>query len=58
MSTPVRVQKTLVPPVIRAPRLADPIGRWAAWLVLAIRACTAARQPAEQRTLRSPEAAP
>ena len=38
MNAPARVLKALVPPVIRAPRLADSIGRWAAHLVLAFRA--------------------
>ena len=58
MSARARVLKAMVPPVIRAPRLADTIGRWAARLVLVVRAGPAARLPAEQRNLPSPKAAP
>ena len=51
MSARARVLKAMVPPVIRAPRLADTISRWAAELVLVVRAGSAARRPAEQRNL-------
>lgn len=57
MNAPARVLKALVPPVTRAPQLAESIGRWAAHLVLAFRAGPAARLPAKQRALPSPKAA-
>jgi hypothetical protein len=58
MSVPARVLKAMVPPPIRAPRLADSIGRWAAQLVLAVRAGPPAPLTAERRNLPSAKAAP
>ena len=58
MSAPARVLKAMVPPAIRAPRMADSIGRWAAGVMLAVRVRQATRLSESQRGAPAPEAAP